>query len=145
LRARIVLLSGERLMVQEVARQASVSRPAVWRWQQRSSEEGIDGLLHDKTRPSGKEPLSAGTVPQVLALTCSEPPGEVTHWIGRAVAEATGIALRSVQRIWQANRLQPHRIRTFKRSNDLSFCREGRGCRRPLHGPAGSCRRALAR
>jgi transposase len=116
-----VLLSGERLTVQEVARQASVSRPAVWRWQQRYGEEGIDGLLHDKTRPPGKEPLSAGTVAQVLALTCSEPPGEVTHWTGRAVAEAIGIALRSVQRIWQVNRLQPHRIRTFKRSNDPAF------------------------
>lgn len=121
LRARIVLLSGDRLTVQEVARQAGVSRPAVWRWQQRYGEEGVEGLLHDKTRPPGKEPLPAGTVAQVLAVTCSEPPGEVTHWTGRAVAEATGIALRSVQRIWQANQLQPHRIRTFKRSNDKAF------------------------
>src|SRR3954452_20856346 len=121
LRARIVLLSGERLTVQEVARQASVSRPAVWRWQQRYGEEGIDGLLHDKTRPPGKQPLSAGTVAEVLALTCSEPPGEVTHWSGRAVAEATGVSLRSVQRIWDAHRLQPHRVRTFKRSNDPAF------------------------
>ncbi|WP_419953493.1 IS630 family transposase [Methylobacterium sp.] len=121
LRARIVLLSGERLTVQEIARQAGVSRPAVWRWQQRYAEEGVEGLLRDKTRPPGKEPLPAGTVAQVLALTCSEPPGAVTHWTGRAVAEATGIALRSVQRIWQANRLQPHRIRTFKRSHDPAF------------------------
>lgn len=64
LRARIVLLSGERLTVQEVARQAGVSRPAVWRWQQRYGEEGVEGLLHDKTRPPGKEPLPAGTVAQ---------------------------------------------------------------------------------
>lgn len=124
LRARIVLLSGERLSVQEVARQAGVSRPAVWRWQQRFGEEGVEGLLHDKTRPPGKEPLPASTVAQVLALTCCEPPGEATHWTGRAVAEATGIALRSVQRIWQANRLQPHRIRTFKRSNDPAFAQK---------------------
>ena len=79
LRARIVLLSGERLTVQEIARQAGVSRPAVWRWQQRYAEEGVEGLLRDKTRPPGKEPLPAGTVAQVLALTCSEPPGAVTH------------------------------------------------------------------
>lgn len=57
----------------------------------------------------------------MLALTGSEPPGEVTHWTGRTVAEATGIALRPVQRIWQANRLQPHRSRTFKRSNEKAF------------------------
>jgi hypothetical protein len=32
-----------------------------------------------------------------------------------------GMSLRSVQRIWQAHDLQPHRIRTFKRSRDPSF------------------------
>jgi transposase len=57
----------------------------------------------------------------VLAITCSEPPGEVTHWTGRAVAALVGLALRTVQRIWDAHRLQPHRVRTFKRSNDPAF------------------------
>ena len=52
---------------------------------------------------------------------CSEPPGAATHWTGRAVAKAIGISLRAMQRIWEANRLQPHRIRTFKRSSDLAF------------------------
>jgi hypothetical protein len=56
-----------------------------------------------------------------LELTCSEPPGEVTHWTGRAMAKAAGISLRAVQRLWKAHRLQPHRIRTFKRSNDPNF------------------------
>ena len=51
LRARIVLLSAERVTVQEAARRAGVSRPAVWRWQQRFAEEGVKGLLRDKTRP----------------------------------------------------------------------------------------------
>jgi transposase len=120
-RARIVLLSAERLSVLEIARQAGVSRPAVWRWQQRYGEEGSEGLLRDKTRPPGTPPHSTSTVAAVLALTCSEPPGEVTHWTGRAVAERIGISLRSVQRIWDAHRLQPHRTRTFKRSNDPAF------------------------
>ena len=121
LRARIVLHSAERVNVQEVARRAGVSRPAVWRWQQRFAEEGVEGLLHDKTRPPGTPPHSTRTVAKVLALTCSEPPNEVTHWTGRAVAARVGISLRSVQRIWQAHRLQPHRIRTFKRSHDPAF------------------------
>ncbi len=56
LRARIVLLSADRLSVQDVARQAGVSRPAVWRWQQRFADEGADGLLRDKTRPPGIPP-----------------------------------------------------------------------------------------
>ena len=49
LRARIILLSGERLPVLEIAKRAGVSRPMVWRWQQRFAEEGLDGLLRDKT------------------------------------------------------------------------------------------------
>ena len=95
-RARIILLSAERLPVLQVADQAGVSRPAVWRWQQRYGEEGIDGLLRDKTREPGRSPLSAGVVAKVLALTCSEPPGEATHWTGRAMAKAVGVSLRTV-------------------------------------------------
>ena len=120
-RARIILHSDERLPVLEVAKRAGVSRPAVWRWQQRFAEQGIEGLLRDKTRPPGKAPLPPETVAQVLAITCSEPPGEVTHWTGRAVAALVGVALRTVQRIWDAHHLQPHRVRTFKRSNDPAF------------------------
>lgn len=48
--AHIILLSAERLPVLEVAHRAGLSRPAVWRWQQRYAEEGVEGLLRDKTR-----------------------------------------------------------------------------------------------
>jgi transposase len=120
-RVRIVLHSADRLCVAEVARRAGVSRPAVWRWQRRFAEEGVDGLLRERTRPPGKAPLPAAIVAEVLALPCSEPPGEATHWTGRAVAKAVGISLRAVQRLWEAHRLQPHRIRTFKKSNDPAF------------------------
>ena len=37
------------------------------------------------------------------------------------VAKAVGVSLRAVQRIWEANRLQLHRVRTFKTSNDPAF------------------------
>ena len=120
-RARIILQSAERLPVQEVARRSGASRPAVWRWQRRFAEEGVDGLLHDKPRVPGKAPLPRETVERVLALTCSEPPGEATHWTGRVMAAAVGIGFSSVRRIWRAHGLQPHRIRTFKRSNDPQF------------------------
>ena len=121
IRARIVLHSAARLAVADVARRAGVGRPAVWRWQRRFAEAGVDGLLHDATRKPGKAPLGAATVQRVVALTCAEPPGEATHWTGRAMAETAGISLRSVQRIWAAHDLQPHRIRTFKRSSDPDF------------------------
>jgi len=120
-RARIILGSADRLSVAEVARRAAVGRPAVWRWQRRFAEAGVEGLLRDASRKPGKAPLGDQTVHRVVALTCSEPPGEATHWTGRAMAKEVAISLRSVQRIWQAHRLQPHRLRTFKRSHDPEF------------------------
>jgi transposase len=60
-------------------------------------------------------------VDRVVTLTLGEPPGETTHWTGRAMARAAGISLRSVQRIWAAHGLQPHRVRRFKLSRDPAF------------------------
>ncbi len=120
-RARVVLAAAERGPLQPVATRLGVSRPMVWRWQQRFTEEGADGLLRDKTRKPGKPPILAETVARVVALTCAEPPHEATHWTGRAMARAVGISLTSVQRIWAAHKLQPHRVRTFKRSRDPEF------------------------
>jgi transposase len=121
LRARTILHSAERLAVAEVARRAGVSRPTVWRWQRRFAELGVDGLLREKPRIPGKPPLPSETVERVVAMTCCEPPGEATHWTGRAMAAAVGVGLSSVQRIWRRHKLQPHRLRTFKRSNDPAF------------------------
>jgi len=102
-------------------RRSGLSKPVVWRWQERFMHGGVDGLVRDKTRPPGKAPLPETTVARVLDLTLGEPPGEVTHWSGRMMAEAAGISLRSVQRIWSAHNLQPHRLRTFKLSRDPQF------------------------
>jgi hypothetical protein len=57
----------------------------------------------------------------LVALTCTEPPHQATHWTGRAMAKAMGLSVGSVQRIWRAHKLQPHRLRTFKRSRDPRF------------------------
>ena len=120
-RARIVLLSADRLSVLEIARRIGISRPMVWRWQQRFAEEGLDGLLRDKTRPPGIPPVPQAKVHAVVERTLRAPPGAVTHWTGRAMAKAMGLSLRTIQRIWAAHNLQPHRIRTFKRSTDPDF------------------------
>jgi transposase len=120
-RAQVVLASAEPGPVQRVAARLDVSRPMVWRWQQRFAEQGVDGLLRDKTRKPGKPPIPAETVARVVAMTCAAPPGQATHWTGRAMAMAAGISLTSVQRIWRAHKLQPHRVSSFKRSRDPEF------------------------
>src|SRR6188472_678637 len=120
-RARIVLLSADGVGTLSIMRQVGCAKATVWRWQERFAEAGVDGLLRDKSRPPGRPPLSKVVVERVVELTLAEPPGEATQWTGRAMAKAAGISLRSVQRIWAAHGLQPHRVRTFKLSNDPKF------------------------
>src|SRR5713101_6645950 len=143
-RARIVLASADRGSTQRVAQSIGVSRPTVWRWQQRFAEAGVEGLLRDKTRKPGKAPIAAQTTARVVALTCTEPPHQATHWTGRAMAKAIGISLRPVQRIWQAHQLAaaPHPyLQALARSQ---LCRQAHRHRRPLCRSPGACCGALA-
>jgi transposase len=130
-RARIVLLSADGAGTMAILRQTGKEKPTIWRWQARFMAEGVDGLLHDATRPGRKKPLPAATIERVVAMTLTDPPGEATHWTGRAMAKAAGISLRSVQRIWAAHGLQPHRVRQFKLQR-RRVCHQGSGHRRPL-------------
>ena len=120
-RARIVLLSADRVGTMAIQHQTGKSKPTIWRWQGRFMAAGVDGLLRDATRPGRKKRLPAATIEQVVAMTLGKPSGEATHWTGRAMAKAAGISHRSVQRIWAAHGLKPHRVRLFKLSNDPQF------------------------
>ena len=104
-RCRIVLLTAAGLGTNAIMREAGVAKTAVWRWQERYAEQGVEGLLRDKTRKSRVPPLAA----------------EVAHWTGADIAAAVGISTSSVHRIWRAHGLAPHRFRRFKLSNDPQF------------------------
>ena len=120
-RCRIVLLTADGLGTAAIMQGTGKSKSVVWRWQERFMQEGIDGLLRDKTRPPRILPLSQAVIDRVVALTSTDPPGETTHWTAAAMAKATGISVSSVQRIWRAHGLEPHRVRQFKLSNDKAF------------------------
>ena len=120
-RCRIVLLTADGAGTSTIMRQAGVSKTAVWRWQERFMTAGVDGLLHDKTRPSRIAPLGSEVVERVVALTLADPPGETTHWTADMMAEAGGISASAVRRIWKVHGLQPHRYRQFKLSSDPKF------------------------
>ena len=81
-------------------------------------EEGIDGLLRDKTRPSRIPPLGPEVAERVVALTLGDLPVEATHWTAAMMAAETGISESAVRRIWRSHGLQPHRYRQFELSND---------------------------
>jgi Homeodomain-like domain len=87
-RARIVLLSADGIGTM------GKGKPTIWRWQARFMAEGVDGLLHEATRPAGKPALPAATVERVIEMTLADPPGETTHWTCRAMAKAAGVSHR---------------------------------------------------
>jgi len=120
-RARIVLLTAEGLGTNEIMRRTGKSKTCVWRWQERFMVEGFEGLLRDKTRASRIPPLGTEVTERVVALTLNDPPAEATHWTAAMIAKQTGISVSSVQRVWRAHGLQPHRVRQFKLSNDPDF------------------------
>jgi transposase len=120
-RCRIVLLTADGLGTAAIMQQTGKSKSVVWRWQERFMHAGVDGLLRDKTRPPRIPPLAQAVIDRVVALTSADPPEETTHWTAAAMAKATGISVSSVQRIWRAHALEPHRVRQFKLSNDKAF------------------------
>jgi transposase len=120
-RARIVLLTAEGLRTGEIMRRTGTSKVTVWRWQERFMRAGVEGLLRDQTRPSRIPALPASVRERTVSLTLGDPPGEATHWTAAMMARAAAISVSSVQRIWRAHGLQPHRVRQFKLSRDPDF------------------------
>src|ERR1700689_2303129 len=120
-RAEIVLATADGLGTSAIMRRTGKSKPCVWRWQERYIDEGVPGLLRDKTRPSRIAPLSAEKKLAIIEKTATEKPANATHWSARKMAKAVGVSHRSVQRVWAGAGLKPHIMRTFKVSNDPKF------------------------
>ena len=117
-----MLLTGDRVGTNEIIRRTGLGKVSVWRWQERYIEEGIDGLLREKTRPSRIPKLADEKVAEVIRRTQEEaPPDGGTHWTVRAMAAATGVSRAKVHVIWREAGLVPHRWGQFKLSNDPAF------------------------
>jgi putative transposase len=120
-RARIVLLCAEGLDNTTVAERIGVSRQTVGRWRERFRLQGLMGL-YDEYRPGRPRTLSDEALMTLLRKTLAEsPPNGATHWTCRTMAEATGVSKSTVQRIWTAFHLQPHRQKHFPLSTDPFF------------------------
>jgi Homeodomain-like domain len=66
-------------------------QPLKQEMEERFMQEGVEGLLRDKTRKPGKPPLPPETVQRVVDLALGPSPGETTHWTGRMLAKAAGV------------------------------------------------------
>ncbi len=120
LRARIVLRCAEGAANKDVAAELGVSQAMVGKWRRRFAETGLDGL-YDEPRPGGPRTIGDDQVEAVIVRTLESLPDNATHWSSREMAKVSGVSTSSVQRIWRAFGLQPHRTETFKLSKDPLF------------------------
>lgn len=119
-RARIVLMCADGHPNKAVAEALGVTAQTVGVWRKRFAERRLDGL-HDEPRPGGPRTIDDATVEAVVTRTLESKPEGATHWSSREMARVTGLSTSSVQRIWRAFGLQPHRTETFKLSTDPLF------------------------
>ena len=83
--------------------------------------DGADGLFRDAPRGKAFVAASAEQVAAVVERTLREKPLAATHWTLRSMAKVSGLAPSTIHRIWRQHGLRPHRIETFKLSNDPRF------------------------
>jgi len=122
MRARILLLAAEGMSDKDIAQKLGTDRRVAARWRARFLAAGVDGLLQDATRPGRPHTArQAANVERVVHITLEETPAGATHWSTRTLATHLGTSASAVARIWRAHGLKPHRIKSFKLSNDPHF------------------------
>lgn len=120
LRARIVLACAEGASNKDVAADLRLDRTTVGKWRRRFVERRMDGL-HDEPRSGAPRTVDDARIEAVIVRTLESAPPDATHWSSRGMARASGLSVSTVQRIWRAFGLQPHRSETFKLSTDPLF------------------------
>jgi transposase len=116
-RARIILACADGVDNKVVAKRLRMSPVTVCKWRGRFIRERLGGL-YDEPRPGAPRRISDADVEQVIVRTLEETPRGTTHWSSRGMAKASGLGRTTVQQIWRAFGLQPHRTETFKLSTD---------------------------
>jgi len=120
-RARIVLMAADGCQNKDSAVKLHWDPGLVGRWRKRFAQGGLAGIEKDAPR-SGRTPTARTAVARrIIEMTTQQKPAAATHWSTRTLAEVLGTSHSMVQRVWRANGLKPHRIKTFKLSNDPHF------------------------
>jgi len=118
-RAWIILNRADGLSQKQTAAEVGVARPVVVKWEQRFRKAGLAGLVDSKGR--GRKPWIEPQVREKILVRATQPPANRSRWSVRTMAQSAGVSKATVQRLWSANDIKPHIVRTFKLSNDRHF------------------------
>jgi putative transposase len=119
-RAKIVLLAAEGMTNTEIAPEVGLSIGMVGIWRRRFLMQGVEGL-RDEPRPGRPRSIDDQEIAEVIQKTISTRPKGETHWSCRTMAKETGLSKDTINRIWRAFRLKPHRQKYFALSTDPYF------------------------
>lgn len=120
IRAKIILYAADAMSNTEIGQELGLSRPTVGKWRQRYLNQGIPGL-YDEIKPGAPRSIQDEQIATLIRKTLKTKPKDGTHWTCRSIAEETKVSKSTVQRVWSAFGIQPHRQKHFKLSTDPFF------------------------
>lgn len=120
-RAQALLMAADGLPNVQIAAAVGVTAVTVRAWRTRFAEEGLAKFAQVREGRGRKPSIPAETVDEIVRVTLHETPPGATHWSTRTMAARVGVSRDTVHRVWRARGLQPHRVETFKLSNDPRF------------------------
>ena len=120
-RARALLLAGDGVANTRIAAAVGVSPATVKAWRERFSDEGLTAFGGVRPGRGRKPSIGPQKVAEIVRATLHDRPEGQTHWSCRSMAKAQGVSPATVQRIWSARAIKPHRVKTFELSNDTRF------------------------
>jgi hypothetical protein len=120
-RAQALLLAAAGEANTRIAERVGVTVVTVRSWRTRFAQTGLADLGVIAAGRGRKPSISAEKVEAIVHATLHEKPVGETHWSCRSMAKTQGVSPATVQRIWSARELKPHRVKTFKLSNDERF------------------------
>lgn len=120
-RAQIVLAAADGRENKEIAVALGCTRRTVGTWRNRFEAERLSGIERDAPRGGRRATQRARFEAEIIRLTTQETPPNATQWSKRSLAKTLGCSDTLVHRVWQDNGLKPHRIKSFKVSNDPRF------------------------
>ncbi len=120
-RAKIILRAGDGVANKDIADELDIPAARVGRWRSRFAEKRMDGITKDLPRTGRKRTKRSRVQSRIIKKTTQDKPENATHWSTRSLARELGLTQSMVHRVWKANGLKPHLVKTFKVSNDPHF------------------------
>ncbi len=120
-RSRALLLAAGGVANTRIAEQVGVTAMTVRAWRARFEAQGLTKFAQVAPGRARKAMIPQAVVEEIVELTQHSTPAGHTHWSTRTMAQRVGAFKDTVQRVWSARGLKPHRVTTFKLSNDPHF------------------------